>query len=137
MISRRLKKGNSNKTHFGLKFIATAVETKGKYFLSETIIPSGDSGPPYHTHSHEDEAFFVKTGKLKFNVNGKEIELNQGEFLNIEKGERHSWKNDSEKDVELFVIFTPAGIEEMFVELDNDMAKIKEIGLKYGTNFEV
>ena len=37
----------------------------------------------------------------------------------------------------LIVTFAPAGIEKMFVELDNDMARIKEIGVKYGTEFEI
>ena len=73
---------------------------------------------------------------MKFNVDGVEIELNQGEFLNIEKGERHTWKNDSDEDAELIVTFAPAGIENMFIALDSDMDRIKEIGLKYGTNFE-
>lgn len=132
-----MKKGKSTKTYFGLKFIATGKETNGKYFLSETIIPAGDSGPPVHTHFREDECFFVKRGKLKFNVNGKEIELRQGEFLNVEKGEKHTWKNDSDQDVDLLITFAPAGIENMFVELDNDTSMIREIGLKYGTEFEI
>ncbi len=125
------------RNYFGLRFIATGNETGGKYFLSETTIPAGDPGPPMHTHSKEDESFYLKSGQLLFHVNGKEIELKEGEFLNIEKGERHSWKNDSNTDAELIVIFAPAGIEKMFVELDEDMAGIKEIGLKYGTDFEI
>lgn len=131
-----MKKRKSNKSYFGLRFIATGEETNGKYFLSEANIPAGDSGPPIHTHSNEDESFFLKSGELKFNVDGIEIELNQGEFLNIEKGEKHTWKNDSDEDAELLITFTPAGIENMFMELDNDMGNIKEIGLKYGTDFE-
>lgn len=132
-----MKKANSNKSYFGLRFIATGAETNGKYFLGETIIPAGDPGPPMHSHSREDESFFLKKGKLTFLVKGKEIGLNQGEFLNIEKGEKHTWKNDSDEDAELLVTFAPAGIENMFIELDNDMGRIKEIGLKYGTDFEL
>lgn len=132
-----MKKVQSNRSYFGLKFIATGRETDGKYFLSRTIVPGGDSGPPLHTHSEEDEGFFVLSGKLNFIVNGIEIELNQGEFLNIEKGEKHTWKNDSHEHAELLVVFSPAGIENMFIDLDRDMSKIKEIGEVYGTEFEV
>ena len=85
----------------------------------------------------EDESFFAKRGKLLFIVNGKEIQLNQGEFLNIEKGERHTWRNVSDEDTELIITFAPAGIENMFMELENDMTKIKEVGVKYGTDFEL
>lgn len=68
--------------------------------------------------------------------NGEEFELNEGDFLNIER-EKHTWKNELNEDAELIVTFAPAGIENMFIELDRDMAKIKEIGLRYGTEFEI
>ena len=132
-----MKRTNIIKNYFGLSFIATGNETNGKYFLSETVIPAGDSGPPIHFHSNEDESFFLKSGRLKFIVNDEEMELNAGDFLNIEKGERHTWKNETEEDAALIVTFAPAGIEQMFVELDNDMSRIKEIGIKYGTVFEI
>ena len=132
-----MKRTNIIKNYFGLSFIATGNETNGKYFLSETVIPAGDSGPPIHFHSNEDESFFLKSGRLKFIVNDEEMELNAGDFLNIEKGERHTWKNETEEDAALIVTFAPAGIEQMFVELDNEMSRIKEIGIKYGTVFEI
>ncbi len=125
------------KTYFGLTFLATGKETNGQYFLSEVIIPSGDSGPPIHTHSKEDEGFYLKRGELTFIIDGKKIKLKEGEYLNIEKGEEHTWENDSNKDAELLVMFAPAGIEYMFIELENDMSRIKEIGLKYGTDFQI
>ena len=132
-----MKKQIANKNHFGLSFIATGKETDGKYFLSETIVPSGDSGPPIHSHSKEDEGFFLKAGRLIFTVDEEDIELKKGEFLNIKKGVEHTWKNDSDEDAELLVIFAPAGIEDMFVELDKNISNIKEIGLRYGTDFDI
>ena len=132
-----MKKFQSNRNYFGLDFIATGEETNGMYFLSETTIPAGDSGPPVHTHSREDESFYLKKGQLIFTINGKDIELNEGEFLNIERGEKHTWRNVSNIDAALIVTFAPAGIEKMFIELDNDISNIKSIGRKYGTDFEV
>ncbi len=125
----------SDHTYFGLTFIATAAETNGTYFLYETIIPSGDSGPPLHVHHQADEGFFLRKGQLTFLIEGEEIQLHQGEFLHIEKGEKHTWRNDSQEDAELVIVFTPAGIEQMFVELDADMSNIKEIGSRYRTDF--
>lgn len=131
-----MKKSKAKNSFFGLTFIATGKETNGKYFLCRTTIPAGDSGPLMHTHLNEDEGFFLTKGKMKFYIDGSEIALSQGEFLNIQKGERHTWKNDSNEDAELVIIFTPAGIESMFMDLDNGMDNLKEIGLKYGTKFE-
>jgi quercetin dioxygenase-like cupin family protein len=132
-----LKKNKTIRTYFGLRFIATGSETNGKYFLSETTIPAGDPGPPIHSHSNEVESFFLKSGQLNFNVNGEAIELNQGGFLVIEKGKRHTWRNDSGVDAELIITFAPAGIENMFMELEENMNQIREIGMKYGTDFEI
>ena len=74
---------------------------------------------------------------MKFIVNDEEIEFNAGEFLNIGKGERYTWKNESENDAELMVTFAPAGIEKMFIEIDEDMSKMKEIRMKFGTVFDI
>jgi len=130
-----MKTQRSDHTYFGLRFIATAAETDGKYFLCETTVPAGDAGPPLHFHQHEDEGFFLQKGQLTFLVEGKEVRLNQGEFINIEKGEKHTWRNESQEDAELVIVFSPAGIEEMFVALEQDMSQIKAIGVRFGTVF--
>ena len=132
-----MKKSKANKNYFGLNFIATGNETNGKYCLSQTTVPAGDPGPPIHSHSKEDESFFLIRGQLIFIIDGKEVELDEGNFLNIEKGERHTWRNDANVDAEMIITFAPDGIENMFIELDRDVSKIKEIGMKYGTAFEI
>ncbi len=132
-----MKINRLHENYFGLTFIATGKETDGKYFLSKTTIPAGDVGPPVHSHSKEAEGFYLESGELTFIVDGKEIKLKTGEYLNIEKGEKHFWKNESNSDVQLIVTFVPAGIENMFKELDRDMQNIKKIGEKYGTDFQL
>ena len=124
-------------TYYGMTFLATGNETNGKYFLSETIVPAGDNETPFHAHSNEDEGFYLRKGELTFIVNGKEIQLKEGEYLNIEKGEKHTFRNKTEFSAELIVIFVPAGIENMFKELEKNSADIKRIGRKYGTEYEV
>lgn len=120
---------------FGLHFIATSTETGGSYFLAETLVPAGDDGPPPHIHTREDEGFYVLSGELTFVINDKELLRKEGEFINIQKGERHSWYNKSGKEVKMLIVFTPGGIEEMFRELHYDSGNIAEIGRRYGTEF--
>lgn len=127
----------NHKSYFGLVYIATAEQTNGRYFISETVVPAGDPGPPPHIHSKEDESFYVISGELTFVVNGEEVALRAGEFLNIEKGEKHTWKNNSSSPARLLVTFAPAGIEEMFVELENNPSDIKNISSRYGTRFDL
>jgi quercetin dioxygenase-like cupin family protein len=128
---------------FGLTYISTGKDTSGKYFISQTAVPAGDLGPPVHTHSSEDEGFYIVRGKITFIVNDRKVSLSTGNFINIQKGEKHTWRNDSNSDAEMIIIFSPAGIEKMFIELDYAMKKgisnfnksLIKIGLKYGTNF--
>ena len=130
-----MKSRNLNQSFFGLTFISTSEETNGKYFQSSTMIPAGDPGPPPHIHSKEDEGFYVKSGELTFIINDEEVVVKEGEYINIEKGEKHSWRNDSNSATELIITFSPAGIEKMFEELDENPSNILEIGKKYGTDF--
>jgi quercetin dioxygenase-like cupin family protein len=131
------------KIYFGLTFKATGNETDGKYFFSETTIPAGDNGPPFHFHANEDEGFYIIEGDLTFIVDDKEIKLKSGQFINIQKGVKHTWKNTSAKDTKMNVIFSPAGIEKMFIELDELISigqsdfnmSLTKIGRKYGTEF--
>lgn len=74
---------------------------------------------------------------MNFTVDGKEIELNEGAFINIKKGEKHTWRNNTEFDAELIVTFVPAGIENMFKELKQNISDIKRIGQKYGAEFQL
>jgi mannose-6-phosphate isomerase-like protein (cupin superfamily) len=134
---------SKSKTYFGLTYKATGKETNGSYFFSETIIPAGDYGPPLHYHINEDEGFYIIEGNLTFVIDDKEIKLKTGEFINIPKGVKHTWKNTSSKDTKMNVIFSPAGIEKMFIELDklisneqsNFSISLIKIGRKYGTEF--
>ena len=132
-----MKTNNLQENYFGLTFIATGKETNGNYFLSKTTVAAGDSGPPMHVHTKEDEGFYLESGELTFMVDRQEIKLKTGEFLNIEKGEAHTWKNESHSDAKLIVTFSPAGIENMFKELEHNMKNIKQIGQKYGTDFQI
>ena len=47
------------------RFLATGKETDGGYFLVEAIVPPG-GGPPLHTQTREEEAFYVLEGELTF-----------------------------------------------------------------------
>ena len=76
-MRKNCEESEMNLNYFGLQIIAMGIENNGKYFLSETRIPARDTGPPVHSHSKEDKSFYLKSGKLKFIVNGEEIELNE------------------------------------------------------------
>lgn len=127
----------STLSYFGLRFIATGKNNGGLYFLVDTIFQSGDQGLPPHTHLREQESFYVQDGVLTFTVNDEEIIIKRGEFFTIVSGEKHSWRNSSDIDARVLVIFSPAGIEDMFIELEHNFENMIAIGRKYRTDFSL
>jgi len=59
----------------------------------------------WHHHDHEDELFFVVSGKLKMEFRDKTVEVNPGEFIIVPRKVEH--KPVAEQEVEL-LLFEPA-----------------------------
>jgi quercetin dioxygenase-like cupin family protein len=98
------------------RFLATGDETDGKYAMFEAIVPPG-GGPPPHTHSREEESFYVLEGEITFTVGDKQIVATAGTFANMPIGSLHSFKNATEKTARMIISVAPAGLEKMFFEV--------------------
>jgi quercetin dioxygenase-like cupin family protein len=126
------------------RFLATGSDTDGQYFLVEAIVPPG-GGPPFHIQSREEEAFYILEGVVTFYGSDGEMEAGPGTYLNIPKGAKHRFKNNSESTAKLLFFFAPAGIEGLFDEFSqfkdpgNDPESIidalNSLGGKYGVEY--
>ncbi len=114
--------------------LASGSETSGGYFLTHAIVPPG-GGPPAHTHTREEEAFYVIRGKLTFLAGDSEVAAGPGTFINIPRGMKHRFHNDGEVEAEMIFWFAPADIEGLFAELGEAPERLVEIGKKYGTTY--
>lgn len=56
----------------------------------------------WHKHDHEDELFFVVSGKFRMELRDKVIDLHEGEFLVVPKGVEHRPVAEEEVSVMLF-----------------------------------
>jgi quercetin dioxygenase-like cupin family protein len=128
------------------RFLATGQETNGKYATIEALVPPG-GGPPPHTHSREEESFYILEGEVTFTVNGERIVATAGTFANMPVGTPHAFKNESDRPARMLISVAPAGLEEMFFEFgvpvppgaqaaapptDAEIQKLIEIAPKYG-----
>lgn len=124
---------------------ATGKETDGQYFLLESIVPPG-GGPPPHVQTKEEEAFYILEGEVTFYAEGKETLATKGTYLNIPKGVRHRFRNNSQSTARMLMLFSPAGIEKMFDEVGESEAlyakhpkgvidALNEVGKRYGVEF--
>lgn len=96
--------------------LATGRETDNGYFLVEAIVPPG-GGPPLHLQTREEEAFYILEGELTFYSDEGQISAGAGTYLNVPKGARHRFRNESAGTARMLFFFTPAGIEGLFDEL--------------------
>ena len=97
------------------RYLATGDHTDGGYFLVEAIVPPG-GGPPFHIQTREEEAFYILEGQLSFYGDAGEIVAGPGTYLNIPKGAKHRFRNNSDETAKMLFFFTPAGIEGLFDE---------------------
>ncbi len=98
------------------RFLATGQDTDGKYAMWEAIVPPG-GGPPPHTHSREEEAFYVLEGQITFSVNGERLVATAGMFANMPVGSQHSFRNESNEVAKMLITVAPAGLEQLFLEV--------------------
>ncbi len=98
------------------RFLATGQDTDGKYAMWEAIVPPG-GGPPPHTHSREEEAFYVLEGQITFSVNGERLVATSGMFANMPVGSQHSFRNESNEVAKMLIMVAPAGLEQLFLEV--------------------
>jgi hypothetical protein len=56
------------------------------------------------------------------------VTLHESDFVRIEAGQPHGYRNTSGKDVRMLVSFSPAGLEELFVKYRSDQETIPDEG---------
>jgi len=96
----------------------TGEMTGGYFALEEKLIaPLPLKGSPLHIHEREDETFYVIEGKLVFEVEGQQIEVNAGDCLWAPRGQRHMYWNPGPEPARILVFVTPAGFERFFDEM--------------------
>jgi mannose-6-phosphate isomerase-like protein (cupin superfamily) len=99
---------------------ASAAETADAFLCIEHEVRPG-SGVPPHTHTHEDEVFYVLEGEITFE--GADLttplRLGAGGFLFAPRRRLHTFRNEGKATARMLVLVMPgAGLEKMFREMD-------------------
>src|SRR5262245_30079718 len=124
---------------------ATALETGGSFSLWEAVFPPGAGAPP-HTHTREDEAFYVLSGEILIEFEGEPASrrVSSGGFFFGARDHRHAVRNVSDRPARVLILSAPScGLDKMFAELDAATAagnpgieKVAAITAKYGVFLE-
>lgn len=97
--------------------LAGSSESGGTLTISVgTMSPGGWIEP--HIHHAEEEAWYVLDGTLTFRFGGKEHEATRGSFVLVPRGNAHCFGNNTDTPARFLMLFTPAGMEGFFEDMD-------------------
>ena len=88
------------------------------YAMWKFLIPPAASFP-LHSREVSDTGFFVREGSLTVVIEGEKLTLSSGWFLNIPKGVKFAFVNESAEPVYGLTLSAPSGIEDLFAELNS------------------
>ena len=114
-------------------------QTGEKFTAFLNVTPPG-SGPGLHYHEREDEWFYIVEGRVSFFLNGPWTDMFPGDCVYAPRGSVHSFKNNSDQTIRVFINIAPSGFERFFAEAaewwanpERDMSRLATIEEKYGT----
>jgi mannose-6-phosphate isomerase-like protein (cupin superfamily) len=111
---------------------ASGRSTGGSLTVIEVAV---DEGPPRHTHTREDESFYVFTGTLQVECGDDTFEAGPGSFVFLPRDLAHTFRSIGGPATALLIV-TPGGLDEYFVELHAALgagpAEIALVQEKYG-----
>ena len=96
-----------------LTFKVRGEQTGGALTALENVIAPGD-GPPLHRHAHEDEAWYVVDGELRFRLGDEIATARAGAFVFVPRTVPHCFWNPGTTPARVLVLFTPSGMERFF-----------------------
>ena len=124
-------------------------DTGGTYCLLEVGLAPG-MAVPRHTHTREDEVYFVLAGELEATVGEEIFVLQPGDTLLAPRDVPHQLRNSGTSENHFLLLFSPSGFEEFISATavpapDNAVApteppkvavqKVHELAAKYGILF--
>ena len=94
--------------------VLTGTDTGGAYCLIEASLAPGIS-VPRHTHTREDESYYVLSGELEVIVEDKVFVLRAGDSLMAPRDIPHQIRNSGSSENHYLLIFSPSGLDEFLM----------------------
>ena len=97
------------------KFVIKAVpgESGVRASVVEQITLPG-KGPPYHTHTREDEIFYVASGKIRFYLRDQSFVAKAGDVVLLPRRVPHTFQNAGKEPSRVLFTLAPDGLEGFF-----------------------
>jgi quercetin dioxygenase-like cupin family protein len=98
-----------------LRFLVTADDSGGSVAVMELTVPAGRRlEAPAHSHAHFEETVYGLEGAITWTVDGRRIDVADGDALCIPRGAVHRFDNNGGRDAKALCVLTPAAIGPAF-----------------------
>jgi|SRR5215472_7527550 len=92
----------------------SGADTGGAFCLLEVSLAPG-IGVPRHTHTREDESYYVISGELEVTVGDEVFVLKAGDSLMAPRNIPHEIRNSGNVENHFLVVFSPSGFEDFIM----------------------
>ncbi|MCF6439543.1 cupin domain-containing protein [Pseudoalteromonas luteoviolacea] len=107
------------------RIMISGEQTEGQFSLIESLIQPGQGGP-FHTHANEQESFLVISGTLTIFDAEQSYQATPGTFILCPAGTTRGFRNDTEEEVKVLILYTPAGIEKMIKMEGEELNQVED-----------
>jgi len=98
-----------------ISILISSKDTGGSFSLIHGYEIQGLEPPP-HTHTKEDESFYIMDGEINYTVGNQVFIAKTGNWVFLPRNIQHSFNVVSEK-AEVLIHLSPGGFEEYFKEM--------------------
>lgn len=106
-----------------MSIVKDSSQTNGKSLEMKWEVFSGHASPPVHIHPHAIETYDILEGEMEFYIGGKWIPAKKGDKLRVEKGQPHTFRNNSGSSAFVYNTHQPAMEFEGFFRGLHDFSK--------------
>lgn len=131
-----------------MSILISSSDTNGSFSLIHGFEIKGLEPPP-HTHTKEDESFYILDGEINYTADKEVFHAKRGDWVFLPRNIQHSFKVQTDQ-AEVLIHLSPGGFEEYFKEMSEpakaliipprpqgppDVKRIIETASKYGIKF--
>jgi mannose-6-phosphate isomerase-like protein (cupin superfamily) len=97
-----------------VRFVAPGTATGGQFGLFEWNMKPHTGGADPHFHKTFSESFYVLSGKVGLYNGDTWVDAGPGDFLYVPEGGIHGFRNASDGDSSMMIVFAPAPPRELY-----------------------
>lgn len=110
-----------------IKVLVSSVDTAGAMSMIETVTRPRE-GPTWHSHSREDETFYVVCGTAEVRIADETYLCNAGDRVFGPRNIFHTYRNVGDTELKMVIVYSPGGFEQSFVDATAMLAEGKDQG---------